>query len=168
MKRREIREHIFRMLFCKDFHDESELKEQIDYYFESIVDPTQEELRIIRERFEKVVSKEDEIDVLLAKTSTGWKISRMGKVDLTILRLAVFEMIYDDEIPVKVAINEAVELAKMFGGDETPGFVNGILAKFVKDENIAIGNKADEKISEDTTSEDEISEDNQVDQTEEE
>ncbi|HBY71851.1 MAG TPA: transcription antitermination factor NusB, partial [Lachnospiraceae bacterium] len=53
----------------------------------------------------------------------------MGKVDLTILRLAVYEIRYDEEVPVKVAINEAVELAKKFGGDDSPGFVNGVLAK---------------------------------------
>ena len=55
----------------------------------------------------------------------------MGKVELTILRLAVYEMRYDDDIPIKVAINEAVELSKKYGGDSTPGFVNGILAKLV-------------------------------------
>lgn len=56
----------------------------------------------------------------------------MGKVELTILRLAVFEMKYDEDIPEKVAINEAVELAKKFGGDESPAFVNGILAKLIQ------------------------------------
>ena len=53
----------------------------------------------------------------------------MGKAELAILRLAVYEMVYDESVPVKVAINEAVELAKMFGGDDSPAFVNGILAK---------------------------------------
>ena len=53
----------------------------------------------------------------------------MGKVDLTIIRLALFEMLYDDEVPTGVAINEAVELAKRYGSDESPSFVNGILAK---------------------------------------
>ena len=55
----------------------------------------------------------------------------MGKVELTLLRLAVYEMKYDDDIPVGVAINEAVELAKTFGGDGSPAFINGILAKLV-------------------------------------
>ena len=55
----------------------------------------------------------------------------MGKADLSILRLAVYEMKYDEEIPVNVAINEAVELAKKFGSDDSPAFVNGILAKLV-------------------------------------
>lgn len=138
MKRREIREHVFRMLFCKDFHDESELKEQIDFYFETIIDPTLDELKTIKDRFEAVVAKEDEIDELLTRVSAGWKVSRMGKVDLTILRLAIFEMLYDDTVPVKVAINEAVELSKTFGGDETPNFVNGVLAKIVNDQNLSL------------------------------
>ena len=55
----------------------------------------------------------------------------MGKVELTILRLAVYEMQYDEEIPEKVAINEAVELAKKFGRDESSAFINGVLAKLV-------------------------------------
>ena len=61
----------------------------------------------------------------------GWKTRRMGKVELTILRLAVYEIQYDEEIPEKVAINEAVELAKKFGRDESPAFINGVLAKLV-------------------------------------
>ena len=55
----------------------------------------------------------------------------MGKVDLAILRLALYEILYDDKVPASVAINEAVEIAKKFGQDESPSFINGILAKFV-------------------------------------
>ena len=66
---------------------------------------------------------------MLSEAASGWTLGRMGKVELTILRLAVFEMKFDEEMPVKVAINEAVELAKVFGGDDTPGFINGVLAK---------------------------------------
>ena len=72
-----------------------------------------------------------EIDEAINGVAEGWKTGRMGKVELTILRLAVFELRHDAEIPDKVAINEAVELAKKFGGDDAPAFVNGILAKLV-------------------------------------
>lgn len=65
----------------------------------------------------------------LNEKATGWKTSRMNKVDLAILRLAVYEIKWDDDVPVKVAINEAVELAKKFSGEEGPAFVNGVLAK---------------------------------------
>ena len=72
-----------------------------------------------------------EIDEKINQVAEGWKTRRMGKVELTILRLAVYEMQYDEEIPEKVAINEAVELAKKFGRDESPAFINGVLAKLV-------------------------------------
>ena len=75
-----------------------------------------------------------EIDGILNENAKGWKTSRMNKVDLTILRLAVYELKWDDEIPVGVAINEAVELAKRFGGDESPSFVNGVLGKVAEQE----------------------------------
>lgn len=129
MTRREIREHIFLMLFRKDFHEASELKEQIELYISDLQKPTIEEYAYLTNRFQAVVEKLDEIDGILSEAASGWKLNRMGKVELTILRLAVFEMRFDEDIPVKVAINEAVELAKNFGGDETPSFINGVLAK---------------------------------------
>jgi transcription antitermination protein NusB len=129
MSRREIREHLFRMLFRKDFHDEAELNEQIDLYFESLEEPKEEELTYLKERFHLIIDKIPEIDVILAEASSGWKLNRMGKVDLTIMRLAIFEIKFDTNIPTKVAINEAVEIAKIFGGDSSSSFVNGVLAK---------------------------------------
>jgi N utilization substance protein B len=133
MNRREIREHLFRMLFRKDFHEENEMTEQIDLYFESLEEPKEEDLLYLKERFGKILLKLPESDELLSEISSGWKLSRMGKVDLTILRLAVFEIKFDDEVPTKVAINEAVEIAKLFGGDSSGAFVNGVLAKLAKE-----------------------------------
>ena len=129
MTRRELREHIFLMLFRKDFYEANELKEQIELYIADLKEPTVEEYAYLTGRVNAVMDKLGEIDQALSEAASGWKLNRMGKVDLTILRLAVFEMRYDDDIPVKVAINEAVELAKIFGGDDSPSFVNGILAK---------------------------------------
>jgi N utilization substance protein B len=130
--RREIREHIFLMLFIKDFHGADELKEQAELYISELEKPSLEDSTYLTARFQSVIGKLEEIDAILSEASSGWKLSRMGKVDLTILRLAVFEMRYDEDIPVKVAINEAVEMAKKFGGDESPSFVNGVLAKLVE------------------------------------
>jgi transcription antitermination protein NusB len=127
--RREIREHIFLMLFRKDFHETNELGEQIDLYISELETPTIEEYTYLTSRFQAVLGKLEEIDSILSDVSSGWKLNRMGKVDLTILRLAVYELRFDDDIPGKVAINEAVELAKKFGGDDSPGFINGVLAK---------------------------------------
>ena len=91
--------------------------------------PTEEEAAYIRGRFHKIEEKIEELDKMLNEASKGWKVNRMSKVDLAIMRLAVYEMKMDEDIPVKVAINEAVELAKKFGGDDSPAFVNGVLAK---------------------------------------
>jgi N utilization substance protein B len=71
-----------------------------------------------------------EIDQKLNEQTTGWKTTRMNRVDLTILRLAVYEIVWDEEVPTGVAINEAVELAKRYSGEEGPSFINGVLAKF--------------------------------------
>lgn len=127
--RRELREHIFLMLFRKEFHNKEDLMEQARIYLSDIDNLTIEDYGYLMNRFNAIMEKLDEIDDKLSKTASGWSIKRMGKVELAILRLAVYEMHYDDEVPVKVAINEAVELAKVFGGDETPGFINGVLAK---------------------------------------
>ena len=82
----------------------------------------------------KIRSKLDEIDALLNETSNGWKTKRMSRVDLTALRLAVYELKYDKDVPTGVAINEAVELAKRFGGETSGSFVNGILGKIANSE----------------------------------
>ena len=79
-----------------------------------------------------IVEKKEEIDALLNTVSEGWKTSRMNRVDLTIMRLAVYEIKWDEDVPTGVAINEAVELAKKYSSDDGPSFVNGILAKVVK------------------------------------
>lgn len=131
MSRRELREHLFRMLFRKEFHDQRELNEQIDMYFDSIEEPKEKDIMYLREKINKVVARIEEIDQIIESCSAGWKLTRMGKIDLTILRLATYEVKFDEDIPTGVAINEAVELAKKFGEDQSPSFVNGILAKIV-------------------------------------
>ena len=76
-----------------------------------------------------ITEKKDFLDQRISHASDNWAIDRMPAVDRSILRLATYEMLYVDEIPVSVAINEAVDLAKKFGGDDSPRFVNGILGK---------------------------------------
>ena len=148
MTRREMREHCFKMLFGVDFYPAEEKEEQLERYFEApkedvtgedgkdeiLHDPfeKEEDRAYLEKRVEKIMELIPEIDEKINEIAEGWRTRRMGKVELTILRLAVFEMKYDEEIPEKVAINEAVELAKKFGGDEAPAFVNGILAKLIQ------------------------------------
>ena len=131
MSRREIREHIFKLLFLVEFHSGEDLEEQVRLYLTQHSEIKDEDLRYINEKYHKILGKLAEIDSQIDQVSKGWKIERMGKTDLTVLRLAYYEMKYDDDIPTGVAINEGVELAKLFGGEESPAFVNGILAKLV-------------------------------------
>ncbi len=131
MGRRELREHIFRLLFCTDFYPQDELGEQADLYMDNLAEPTEAETEYIRSKTEKVIALIPEIDEMVNAQSPNWQTGRMGTVDLTIIRLAVYEMKYDEDIPVSVAINEAIEIAKRYGSDGSPSFVNGVLAKLV-------------------------------------
>ena len=131
MTRRKLRENVFTILFQYDFFPSEEIDEQIKLYLdsESQKDFSEQEKLEIEVRAKSAILQIPEIDQQIEKEAEGWTIARMGKVELTIIRFALFEMLYDTEIPNPVAINEAIELAKKFGGDEAPSFVNGILAK---------------------------------------
>ena len=129
MKRRELREHIFEILFRVEFVDEKDMDEQMELFFEDLTEANPADVEYMKNKCLAVREKMPMIDILIDEKSTGWKTNRMGKVELTILRLAVYEMLFDEDVPVTVAINEAVEISKKYGGDDTPAFVNGILAK---------------------------------------
>lgn len=147
MTRRETREHCFKMLFCQDFYPAEEKETQLERYFEAPdedeanekgdyeilhqVEMPIEDQKALEERTEAVMVRIPELDAKINEVAEGWKTNRMGRVELTILRLALYEMKYDELVPEKVAINEAVELAKKFGGKDAPSFVNGILAKLI-------------------------------------
>ena len=128
MRRSKVREHIFKMLFSIGF-DAADADEQIELYLEQVEEASEEERGYMRKKVKDIAAHEEEIDAMINEHTTGWKTGRMNKVDLSVLRLAVYEMKWDDEVPVKVAINAAVELAKNFSGDEGPAFVNGVLGK---------------------------------------
>ena len=83
-------------------------------------------------KYAKITERLEELDSILNEKSAGWKTKRMSKVDLNILRLAVYEMKYDEDVPVKVAINEAIEISKSFGGEDSASFVNGVLGKIAR------------------------------------
>ena len=134
MKRTEMREHIFRMVFSYEFNSDQEMPQQMQLYFEQLdQEPKEEDMAYIRDKALNIILKSEEIDEMHNEHVTGWKTSRMNKVDLTVLRLAVYEMKYDEEVPTAVAINEAVELARRFGGDDSTSFVNGILGKVARE-----------------------------------
>lgn len=130
MTRRQLRENVFKMLFRVEFHDDKELPEQL-ILFEDELEPISEDEKIyMTNKYKDIYAHIEELDAAINEVSKGWKTIRMGKVDLTLIRLAVYEIRFEEEIPVKVSINEAVELAKEYGTDDSPAFVNGILAKF--------------------------------------
>ena len=131
MTKREEREHLFKLLFCKDFHDVEELKEQVELYQTQQEVGKEEEFAPVKAKLEAIVEKEGSIDMILADAAEGWRLNRMGKAELTILRIATYEIRFDEDVPDKVAINEAVELAKKYGNDASSGFVNGVLAKVI-------------------------------------
>ena len=131
MGRSELREHIFRILFRIEFQPKEEMEEQLALYLEELESAKDTEKEYIRTKYAAIAEKVEMIDEKINASVTGWKTSRMGKVDLTILRLAVYEMKWDEEVPQGVAINEAVELAKRYGGEESPSFINGVLGKIV-------------------------------------
>ena len=133
MNRRSLREQVFKLLFRVEFNTREEMEEQCHLFLEhEDVEMSEKDEDYIIKKFTAIHEKLDEIDAMINEKAKGWSTERMGKVDLTIIRLAVYEMKYDDTVPTGVAINEAVELAKIFGMDESSGFVNGVLAKFVE------------------------------------
>ncbi len=136
MTRREIREHLIKLLYMRDFHDRGEYDEQFQSYLELYGDEkgkqiSEEDRKMLSDRLLAIEEKLPEIDAKIVKATKGWKLDRIGKVELGILRLAVYEIAFDDEIPEKVSVNEAVELAKSFCGSQSSSFVNGVLAKMI-------------------------------------
>lgn len=130
MSRRELREQLFKLLFRVEFNPQEEMSQQEEFFLEEEAIDRETDRKQLDEKLHCILEKLDVIDKELNEKVSGWDTGRMGKVDLTILRLAVYEIEYDEDIPTGVAINEAVELAKKFGQDSSASFVNGVLAKF--------------------------------------
>ena len=110
------------------------MPEQIGLYLDGIAGLTDEERAYLQRRLGEIRGQIGNIDEMLNSTARGWKTSRFNSCDLAVLRVAVYEMKYDESIPDGVAINEAVELAKLYGGDESPSFINGILGELARKE----------------------------------
>ena len=126
--RREAREQAFALVFEKTFHDCG---------FDEIICNASDASEIVVDNFAKkeaegVYENLDEIDGVISANLRGWTIARISRVALSILRLAVYEIKYSEEVPTSVAINEAVELAKKFGTDDDPSYINGVLGSVAK------------------------------------
>lgn len=121
------------LLFRVEFHDSGDMPRQEKLFIENNETVIHEkDAAYIEARERAVRDKLTEIDRIINENTEGWDTTRMGKVELTVLRLAVYELLYDDDIPAGVAIDEAVEIAKKFGQENSGGFVNAILAKIKK------------------------------------
>lgn len=132
MGRHEQREQLFKLLFRIEFNSAEEMPEQVKLFFQDDeIEYTEKVMEAISDKYALIQEKLPEIDAQLNEKAEGWNTERMGKVELTILRIAVFEILFDEDIPNTVAINEAVEIAKQYGQAASGGFVNAVLAKFV-------------------------------------
>lgn len=138
MTKKRTRENLYLMLFQTEFHQEQDLMEQADLFLESLEgkDATEKAKETLKERYQSVLAHLTEIDEKIGQKAEGWNLSRLPKADLSVMRLAVYEILYDEDVPDGVAINEAVELAKRYGGDKSYRFVNGVLASVVKERSV--------------------------------
>ena len=133
MKRSAAREDTFKLLYSLEVQKENNIEEQTDLYFENenIIDEDTKKFikSIVLGIEENLSSIENSIATNLKK---DWKLDRISKVDLVLLKLAVYEILYTD-VPYKVATNEAIELSKKYGDETSPSFINGILASIIKE-----------------------------------
>ena len=129
MTRREIRELIFKMVFRVEFHSEEEIPQQMRLFMDALDAAGEKDRAYMEQKVKDIIAHLQEIDTLIDQSAKNWKTSRMAKVELTLIRLAVYEIKFEPDIPTGVAINEAVELAKLYGEDNSASFVNGVLAR---------------------------------------
>lgn len=134
MSRKIAREVAFKIIFETTFQED----EKISKLMEELLKNSDEEYEInseddkyIEEITAGVKEKEAELDEQIKSHLKGWTMERLNKVDVAILRLAIYEILYREDIPYKVSVNEAVELAKVFSEDASPSFINGVLAEII-------------------------------------
>lgn len=133
MTRREARENAFKLIFEIPFFSAERCSERLDFFFEKLDESISKDDRqyivdVVTQCFDNL----SDIDASISANLKNWKIDRLSKVDLSVLRLAAAEIMYIDSIPAKVSVNEAVNIAKMYGDDNSPAFINGVLAQLVK------------------------------------
>lgn len=134
MKRTETREQAFRLIYSSQIQKDMG-EEQINIFIEEN-NLGEEEAEYIKNIFYGIKDNKEEIEKLISSNlKEKWSMDRISKIDLSILKLAIFELVYS-KLPYKVAINEAVELAKKYGEDSSKSFVNGVLASIVKEKKL--------------------------------
>lgn len=147
--RTESRNHIFNIIFQNEFQTFSELEGSLNTYYDVLDDEfemeqkseasfyrPQPDKKFIKDYLWGVSENLEEIDNNINDSCVGWSVSRIAKVELAILRLAVYEILFREDIPDAVAINEAVELAKKYSSEKSPSFINGVLGKIAKQKEV--------------------------------
>lgn len=141
MSRTTARKHSFILIYCKQFQEDNDREDIYNKYLESVKTMEDEDLIpisskdevFIKRVFYGTLDKIEELNELIKPKLTKWKIERIAKVDLAILQLSLYEILYENDIPERVSVNEAVELAKVYSGDDSPKFINGVLGKILSE-----------------------------------
>ena len=137
MNRSKAREAAFKLLYSLQIMSESNIEEQIELFIKDEEIDDKEAIKFITDIIEGTAQNNNDIEEQIKQNiKQDWTISRISKIDLTLLKLGIYEMIYA-KVPYKVVINEVVEHAKMYGDDSSKSFVNGVLASIVKKNNLA-------------------------------
>jgi len=148
MNRRLLRQSAFKIIFSYNFNDDDidqileDISEDNNLYFEQeesdkiqIPEINQKNKEFLSNLVKGTLENIDTIDGIIKNSLKSWTMKRIAKVDLTILRMAIYELLYSKEVPTSVVINEAVELGKTFGGDDSGSFINGVLGRVVREMN---------------------------------
>lgn len=133
MNRSAIRELAFRLIYSREIQKEENIQEQIELFLEANEVKDENAIEYINDAVKGIEANKNEILALIEKNlKTDWKVERISKVDLSLLKLAIYEIKYKN-LAFKIVINEVVELAKKYGEDQSKNFVNGILASIIKE-----------------------------------
>jgi N utilization substance protein B len=140
MSRRIAREYAIQFLFSLDFNKADDVEKQLEDFLLHTQEFREEEDSILNKSSKSytldivkgTLQHIDEIDKLIEFHTTGWKMERIARVDLAIIRLAIYEIVFNNEVPDSVATNEAIELAKKYSTEESGSFVNGVLGKIIR------------------------------------
>ncbi len=136
MLKSQVREEIFKIMFRYPFVNEGEMAEQVSFSLEDLEGKSEENIQRIKNKVEAILAYIDTIDQKIESCCEGWSFNRIGKAEIAIMRIATYEIMFDEEIPNSVAINEAVELTKLYCDEDAKGFVNAVLGKIEKSVNV--------------------------------
>jgi len=135
MLKSQVREEIFKIMFRYPFVNEGEMAEQVSFSLEDLEGKSEENIQRIKNKVDAILADIETIDQKIEACCEGWSFNRIGKAEIAIMRIATYEIMFDEEIPNSVAINEAVELTKLYCDEDAKGFVNAVLGKIEKSVN---------------------------------